>query len=550
MPGSHLTKNTQPAPRRRVWRFLLGLLLGWQSACLAQALPAPVPFEVKRFEVDGASLLPPDRIDAVLAPFVGPGRTIADIQQARAALEAAYARRGYGVTQVVLPEQELKDGVVRLRVVEAKLSSIVLEGNRSFGYTNIRESLPALQTGGPLNTGELAANLRLANENPAKQTLVVLKPGAREDEVEAQVRVADQRPYRFSLSLDNTGTPQTGNYRVGVGFQHANLFDRDQVLNLQYVTSPSQEDNPDKLALPPNNSVLIVGAGYHVPLYSLGDSIDLIAGYANVDSGVVQNLFNISGSGRIYAGRYNFGLPRLAGIEQKLSLGFDWRYYDNNVVPVGTSTAIVPDYVLHPLSLAYSGAWRGSADEVSFYASGVRNIPGGSNGDQAQFDLVRPGAPADYTLSRFNFIWVRSFPRDVQGRVRFTGQYTRDELVPAEQFGIGGLDSVRGFFEREFAGDRGYSGSFEVYSPDFGSQFEVEGLRVRVLAFYDYGRVWQINPQVFEPSVTGISSAGPGIRIAYKSSLSARFDYGFVIKNGGPGNPDHGRANFSVVWVF
>jgi hemolysin activation/secretion protein len=202
------------------------------------------------------------------------------------------------------------------------------------------------------------------------------------------------------------------------------------------------------------------------------------------------------------------------------------------------------------LSLAYSGAWRGSADEVSFYASGVRNIPGGSNGDQAQFDLVRPGAPADYTLSRFNFVWVRSFPRDVQGRVRFTAQYTRDELLPAEQFGIGGLDSVRGFFEREFAGDRGYSGSFEVYSPDFGSQFEVEGLRVRVLAFYDYGRVWQINPQVFEPSVIGISSAGPGIRIAYKSSLSVRFDYGFVIKNGGPGNPDHGRSNFTVVWVF
>jgi hemolysin activation/secretion protein len=534
-----VTKNKHLAPWRRVRRFLLALLLGWQSTGLAQAPPALLQFEVKRFEVDGAWLLPADRIDEVLAPFVGPGRTIADLQQARAALEAAYAQRGYGATQVGLPEQELKDGVVRLRVVEAKLSRILVEGNRFFGYTNVRGSLPALQTGAPLNTGELAANLQLANENPAKQATVVLKPGAREDEVEAQVRVADQRPYRFSLSLDNTGTPDTGDYRVGVGFQHANLFDRDQVLNLQYVTSPTQA-----------NDVLILGAGYHVPLYSLGDSIDLIAGYANVDSGVVQNLFNISGSGRIYAGRYNFGLPRFAGIEQKLALGFDWRYYDNNVVPVGAATAIVPDYVLHPLSLGYSGIWRGGADEVSFYASGVRNIPGGSNGDQAQFDLVRPGAPADYALSRFNFAWVHSFPRDVQGRLRFTAQYTGDELLPAEQFGLGGMDSVRGFLERQFTGDRGYSGTFEIYSPDFGSRFEVDGLRVRVLAFYDYGRAWQINPQVFEPSVIGISSAGPGIRIAYKSNLSARFDYGFVIKNGGPGNPDHGRANFSLVWVF
>jgi hemolysin activation/secretion protein len=531
MPGSPTNRTVAGAAIRCL---LMGLLVSWQIACLAQA---PVEFEIKRFEVDGASLLPAERIDAVLVPFTGPGRTIADVQQARAALEAAYAQRGYGATQVVLPEQALEDGVVRLRVVEAKLSNLVIEGNRFFGYTNVRESLPALQTGGPVNTGELAANLRLANESPAKQTLVTLKPGARAGEVDAEVRVADQRPYRFSLSLDNTGTPDTGDYRVGAGFQHANLFDRDQVLNLQYLTSPSQVDD-----------VLILGAGYHVPLYSLGDSIDLIAGYANVDSGVVQNLFNISGSGRIYAGRYNFGLPRAAGIDQKLALGFDWRYYDNNVVPVGTTTAIVPDYVLHPLSLAYSGAWRGSVDDVSFYAGVVRNLPGGSNGDQAQFDLVRPGAPADYSLSRFNAAWVHSFPRDVQGRVRFTGQYTRDELLPAEQFGIGGMDSVRGFVERAFIGDRGYSGSFEVYSPDFGSRFEVNGLRVRALAFYDYGRVWTINPQVFEPNVTGISSAGPGIRIGYKSSLSVRADYGFVIH--APASAGSGRANFSVVWVF
>jgi hemolysin activation/secretion protein len=136
----------------------------------------------------------------------------------------------------------------------------------------------------------------------------------------------------------------------------------------------------------------------------------------------------------------------------------------------------------------------------------------------------------------------------VQGRVRFTGQYTSDELLPAAQFGIGGMDSVRGFNERQFIGDRGYSGTVEVYSPDFGDRFEVNGVRARLLAFYDYGRVWTINPEVFEPRTTGISSAGPGIRIGYKSNLSLRFDYGFVINSGG--SADSGRTNFSLVWVF
>ncbi len=537
-----------------MWRGIRGALLllltVWQPIVLAREPSAPVRFEVTRFEVEGASQLAPDRIEQVLAPFVGPNRTIADLQQARTALESAYARRGYGATRVSLPEQEMKGGVVRLRVVEPKLGRIALEGNRYFSDDNIRASLPALQTGEPLDTGWLAANLQLANENPTKQTVVVLKPGTSEDAIDAEARVADQRPYRFSLSLDNTGTPETGDYRVGVGFQHANLFDRDHVLTLQYVTSPSKADDPDRLALPPNKNVLIAGAGYHVPLYWLGDSIDLVAGYSNVDSGVAQNLFNISGSGRVYAGRYNFGLPRAAGVEQKLSLGLDYRYYENNVIPVGTTTGIAPDYEIHPLSLAYAAAWRDGAEDISFSAAAVQNVPGGENGDQARFDRVRPGANARYTLARANLVWLHTFPRDVQGRVRFAGQYTRDALVPGEQFGIGGLDSVRGFMERQYADDRGYSGSFEIRSPDFGGLFGIDGLHVRALAFYDYGRVRRIDPQVFEPGRIGISSAGPGIRVSYLSSLSLRLDYGFVITDDAPDGGKQGRGNFSVVWVF
>ena len=528
----------------------LAVLLGWQGLCWAQSPARDPQFAVVRFSVEGATLMARDEVERVLQPFTGPERTLADVQRARAALEAAYARLGYGATQIVLPEQEIKDGVVALRVIEGRLTGATIEGNRYFDAPNIRRSLPALVDGVALNTARLARELRLANESPVKQTTVVLKEGASEGDVVAQVRVDDQRPWRFSLGLDNTGTPDSGEYRVGVGFQHANLFDRDHVLTLQYVTSPGKEDNPDKFALPPNDNVLIAGAGYHIPLYDLGDSIDLVAGYANVESGVVQNLFAISGSGQVYAGRYNFGLPSVGLLEQKVALGFDWRIYNNDVTPVGTSAGIVPDYVVHPLSLTYAGTYRGEGQELSFALAGVQNIPGGSDGNQAAFDAVRPGADASYTLGRANVNYVLGLPRGFQGRARFTAQYTGDELLPGEQFGIGGMDSVRGFFERQYSGDRGYSGSFEVYSPDLGAAVEPSGLRIRLLAFYDYGRVYLVNPDVFETKVIGISSAGPGIRLAYGTSLSLRFDYGFQIQRGVPPSSDTSRANFSLVWVF
>ena len=525
-------------------------MLCWPALAPAQSAPDAPRFTISHFDVQGATLVSPERVETILQPFTGADRTIDDVQRARAALEAAYAERGYGAAQVVLPEQELKDGVVRLSVVEGRLGRVTIEGNQHFDDANIRQSLPALETDRPLNTRRLASELRLANESPVKQTTVVLKGGAAEGEIEAAVRVADQRPWRVSVGLDNTGTPQTGQYRVGLGFQHANLFDRDQVLTLQYATSPSQEDNPDQLALPPNSRVTIWGAGYHIPLPSIADSIDLVAGYANVNSGVVQNLFSISGSGRVYLARYNFSLPTIGALEHRLSPGIDRRYYDNSVVPVDGSDTIVPDYVVTPLSLTYGGTYRGEGREIGFALSGARNLAGGPNGDQATFDTVRPGAPANYTLGRLNLNYLQSLPRDFQGRVRFTGQYTHDELVPGEQFGIGGMDSVRGFLERQFVGDRGFSGSVELYSPDFGGALPASGVRARLLAFYDYGRAVIVNPDAFETPSTTISSFGPGVRIAYKTSLNLRFDYGFQLQTGVPGTSRGSRANFSLAWVF
>lgn len=529
--------------------FVLLLLLFSQAATPAQPPGANPAFEVQRFEVVGATLVSRAEIDTVLTPFLGAGRTVTDLQRARGALEALYVKRGYGATRVVLPEQEVAQGVVRLRVIEARVGRVAVKGNRFFNAQNIRASVPALTAGEPLNTARLAGELRLANENPVKQTTAVLEPGETVGQVDAQLQVADQRPYRFSVSLDNTGTPQTGENRIGFGFQQANLWNLDQVLNLQYITSPSSENDPSEFALPPNKRVTIFGAGYHVPLYESGDSIDLVAGYSNVDSGVVQSLFNVSGSGRVYAGRYNFSLPAAGELEHKLALGYDVRYYDDNVVPVGSSTNIVPDYVLHPLSLAYSATWRGHADELAFSVAGVRNLNHGSDGDQERFELVRQGANAAYALARLNASWQHEFPADFQTRARLSGQYTSDELLAGEQFGIGGMDSVRGFNERMFAGDKGYSGTLELYSPDLGSRFG-QDYRVRLLMFYDYGRTWLNNPQVLEQSVTGIASAGPGIRIAYKSNLSIRFDYGFVLAKGTSSNTVANRANFSLVTVF
>ena len=240
--------------------FILALILPMgaqvgQAQAQAAAAPGPAPtapaaeprFTIERFTVRGATLFTQDGLQLILAPYIGSGKDFADVQKALEALEKAYTSKGFSAVQVILPEQEIDDGEVEFDVVEAKIGKVVVEGNKYFDEANIRASLPQVQQGQPPNILRISDNLRLANENPAKQTTVLLRSGAEEGQVDAVVRVADERPNKLSLTLDNSGTQQTGLFRIGFGYQHSNIWNRDHVLNAQYVTAPNDDDKTNRL---------------------------------------------------------------------------------------------------------------------------------------------------------------------------------------------------------------------------------------------------------------------------------------------------------------
>lgn len=515
---------------------LLGAGLLFNAAHAYEPLVEPT-FDVVRYEVTGNSILIPAVVDAVLAPHVGAGRRFADVELARQALLAAYSRRGFTTVYVALPEQEVTSGVIRLTVEEKRVSQVTLMGANHHDAENVRASLPALREGEIPNTVELSDSLRLANDNPSKQSYLLFKAGKQAGEVEAVVRVEDDKPWKVFVSLDNTGNDETGQTRLAVGYQNANLGNRDQVLTLQYITSPEHI-----------NDVTIFGAGYHIPLYTLGDSVDLYAGYSDVNSGMIEGLFNVSGQGAIFGARYTHNFSKRSAYEHKISVGLDYRAYTNNIdylgQPIGT------DVTIHPISLTYNGQWQARTSQAGFYLTAAHNIPGGDNGNDAAFAATRFGAEADYALARLGGSVVHNTGGDWQLRAALDTQYTAEPLVPGEQFGLGGHDSVRGFGERTVTGDRGYRASLEIYTPDQGKKTGINHARLRLLAFVEGGWVERLEPLPGETSEIGIASAGVGLRFGIDKNLSVRLDYGYVLDGGGDKKRGDDRLHASVAYVF
>lgn len=522
-----------------------------QASDTAQTAPQPgdTPrFEISRFVVEGNTLLSGEEIDKRVAPYVGAQKDFSDVQRALEALQDAYQDSGYGAVQVVLPEQVLEQGVVRFRVIEAKVRKITVEEAKFHDEANVRAVAPALKEGQTPRLRDIAAQMRVGNENLSKQTTLLMKTGEQEGEVDATLKVADVKPQKAFVSLDNTGSKESGNYRLGVGYQHANVRNRDELFTFQYITSPEGGDD-----------VTVVGAGYRIPIYQWAGTVELIAGYSDVDTANVQNLFDATGKGTIFGARYNQFLPKVReDYEHRLSLGIDYRAFKADVQLVGGGAVPVPDVTLHPVSLTYSGRLQLREAEAGFYVSAARNIPGGNDGDDSDFRGLRASADADYTVFRYGANYSRVFPGDWQLRAILLGQYTDDALVAYEQFGAGGADSVRGFKERELFNDKGYRAMLEAYTPGWSAALGGDAVRLRGLVFYDFAQLSRNDALPGEIRDEYISSAGFGLRLSVGENLSARLDVAQVLNPGPANNPAFRRtiqgknesmAHFGIAYV-
>ena len=509
-------------------------------------------FEVRQYVVEGNTLLSAAEIDRAVAPHRGGQRDFGDIQRALEALEAAYRGRGYSAVSVQLPEQEVASGQVRFRVVEARIARIVVEGNQHFSTQNVLSALPGLLAGEVPNARAMSESIQLANENPARQADVVLSVGEKEGELDVKVNVTDERPWRGFVTYDNTGNAATGQHRLGVALQHANLFDRDHVATLAYTGAPEK---------PAGTKVDIWSLGYRIPFYKWGDSMDLLYAKSTIgtpsNSPALGSTIGIVGRGSVGAVRWNHLFARSGEYSSRLILALDYRdmksaCVDANGAPV-TGVAGCVDYLVQPVSVTFAGRLDQPA-RVLGYSLGISANTAASDANSYDLASSNRRAPRSFAILRGSVNLVQVLPADWQLRINAQAQATQQALVPTEQLGLAGSNAVRGFTERAYAGDRGHVVQVEAYTPEMAQMVGLPG-NLRLLAFYDLANGSNLNQPFDQPSNFGLASGGVGARYQLRRDVSWRFDLAHVnrapaISGGGPMADARWRAHFGLTVGF
>jgi hemolysin activation/secretion protein len=483
---------------------------------------------VSGYRVVGNNPFLPDATTAILAPFTGEAMTLDSVRAAAAAFEAALHERGYRFLRVVLPAQDT-GGVITLQVLEFKLGSVNISGNKQFRNANIMRSLPALKPGESPNLREIARAQALANDHPVKQVSVTMRPGSRPDTVDADVKVEESDPQQVFATFNNAGNRQTGHFRLGAGYQHSNLFDRDQAVTATYTTSPGH-----------TSDVKQYGLYYRAPVYSLHGALSAYYTASDTNSGTVANFFQVSGRGEFAGVRWTHRLLPLGSYGHSADVGVEDRYFENNVAfngtPIGTNVRS------RPLLLRYEGRWDAAGYGLRHSIEFAHNLGGGGSNNDAAYSANRAGATSSWQAWRYSLEAHRFFGAWI-ATVRLRGQLSGDALIPGEQFALGGAGWVRGLQEREGTGDTGHVLNLELLSQPIA-----EG--VRALAFLDMGRARLKDAVSGSAGREGATSVGLGLRAALQRRLSVSADWAHVTNGAGATPNRHNHAHVSVLYRF
>jgi len=497
-------------------------------------------FTIRRFEITGNSLYPTEILQEVLKEFIGPDKAADDVEKARALLEKFYQENGYVRVLVNIPEQVVENGTIKLQVTESRIGKVLVTGNRYFTKEMILHELPALQPGKILYVPDVEKELRNLNRNQNLTVRLSLQPGRDLGVDDVLLKVEDSLPLNGRLELSNRSTHNTSELRLNGMLRYDNLWQKGHSVSLQYQTAPQKP-----------KEVQVVGASYVLP--APWAEKHLLATYAlwtDSDTAFGEG-FSVTGKGFIVGARYLLPLPQLDRYFHSLSLGVDYKDFQETVGFVGEedSRSEAPISYL-PFAVEYNGTFVGETGATRLKA-GLNWAFRGLMASQKEFDNKRLYARGDYLYLKYGLERNQKLPWEMRLNIGVDGQIASEPLVSSEQFSAGGMESVRGYKESDSLGDDGIHGSIEWQLPDIGKAIGgSDWLQLTPYLFYDFARLWVQQAQDSQTDRFNLNGTGLGVRGGLWKSFEYEVDVAQALSATDHAESGDIRCHFFIRYIF
>jgi hemolysin activation/secretion protein len=513
---------------RLLWIFIFAAL----TAPVAVFAEEPLTFEVRSFTVEGNTLLADQTIQETLAPYKGRDKTADDVEKARAALEKTYHDVGYPAVLVNIPEQTTKGGKIRLQVIESKIGSVKVTGNRWFTQESILKEVPSLTPGTVLYVPDVQKDLSNLNRGEDLKVSPILSPGKEIGTTDVELKVEDRLPLHGNIEVNNSKTPNTSDLRLSTSLHYDNLWQRGHSLAVQFQTSPQN-----------TGEVRLYALSYVFPApWAHEHQIAFYGIRSDTNNTVVGQGLTITGKGEIIGTRYVMPLSPYKTYLHNLTAGLDFRDFEQISGFNQEEGQRVPVKYL-PLTFSYNASLPDRWGSTSFSA-GLNGVFRGFITDERNFAFNRVDARGNYIYFTGGVERNFKLPWGMGAFLKVDGQIADQPLIPNEQYTAGGMANVRGYKEGAALGDNAFHLTAEISGPEFGSRIVNDRLKLTPYVFYDFARLTLKGSLPGQTDAFRLQGTGMGLKGGYGKSWYYELDYAL------PSLTTSETARFRQRWYF
>jgi hemolysin activation/secretion protein len=479
----------------------------------------PIRVFAKAFRILGSTVFTPEELATVAEPYTNREITSEDLEALRLALTFYYINHGYVTSGAIIPDQDVIEGVITIRIIEGKLTRIDIEGTYWFRPSYFENRI-GLAAGPPVNVRSLQERLQLFQADARIERInAELRPGAAPGESTMNVRVAERRPIKGWFEYNNYMAPGVGSNQVFATVTHQNLFGLGDPLTVRYGASFGWESeflhSETKVGVNPNLFV-----NYALPLNAYDTTLSVE--YRKVDFKLIEEEFaplDIESKFELLG--FTLRQPIIRTPTQELALSvvghsesftsfllgqpFDFQAGTQNGVSQLAVLRIMQEYVHRTPNQVFSALSRFNVGIDALNATTRSTLP-----DAATAQFFSWLGQAQY---------VRRFePTGIQLVARSDLQLAAQHLFLIEQIAVGGRYSVRGYREFTLIRDNAFLASAEVRVPVIRSALGEE--LVYMAPFFDFGDAWNTTASTPDPDFL----ASTGLGLIWNVAPGSRFE--------------------------
>lgn len=483
-------------------------------------------FVISRIETEGNSLLSPDVLRKLTAPWLNQCLDMARLTALTGAVSDWYISRGYITSRAFMTEQDLSSGVLHLAILEGRLQHIRLEG---MPERVLAMAFPGLE-GRILNLRDIEQGMEQINRTRTTPVQIEILPGDKPGFSVVNLTATPERPLSGSVSFDNSGQKSTGTGQLSGALTGNNLLG---LADNWFVSGGRSSD------FATSHDAQNLAAGVSIPYgYTL---FDYSYSWSNYLSTIDNHGWAWRASGDTETHRVNLSqvLFRDGDSKTGVSLGLNHRINHNWLDDVLLQSS---SRKLTSLLFGLNHTHKILGGVATFNPTFSRGMPwfGAENDGNKNGNLPK----AQFRKWSLNTSFQRPLTDNLWWLASIYGQWTPDRLYGSERMTIGGESSVRGFKEQSIAGDNGAYWRNELSYPLF--TLPVIG-QVRTLAAIDGG--W-LHSDSLDPYAAGtLWGAAVGVSTANRQ-VSTTFTLGIPLVYPSWLGPDHLSLYYRVAVAF